>query len=244
MRYYSIIMLGFILSACNKKDTDTTIPAPAPVVNTSPSHLNPNLTYGSVTDIDGNTYATIVIGTQEWMAENLRTTRYSNGDSIPYIADGAEWQSLRTGAITQYENDSLFSSVYGMLYNWWASVDSRNICPQGWHMPSNDEWNILIDTLGGQSIAGGKMKSLALWDTPFPGAINEIGTNESGFSGIPGGYRLYGYGGLGQYGMWWCTREVNNNRANERRLTFGQLEIRNNTTSYKTDGLSCRCIKD
>jgi uncharacterized protein (TIGR02145 family) len=239
MNYTSLtILFGLILLACNKKDTDTTIPAPAPVVNTITTHLNPNLTYGSVTDIDGNTYATIVIGTQEWMAENLRTTRYSNGDSIPYIADGTEWQKMRTGAMTQYDNDSLFSSIYGLLYNWWAVVDSRNICPEGWRTPTNEDWILLTDSLGGEFYAGDKMKSKVLWNTP-----NTDATNESGFSGLPGGVRTYGFSLSGNYGYWWCSREINVNRASNLYLGHSISRVWRNT-SYKTDGLSCRCVKN
>jgi len=137
-----------------------------------------------VTDIDGNEYATIQIGTQVWMAENLRTTKYCNGDPIPNVTDSLQWVNLATGAWAHNNNYSQYENLYGKLYNWYAVDDSRNICPCNWHVPTDAEWTTLIDYLGGEGVAGGKMKSTGTqyWLSP-----NTDATNESGFSGLPGG---------------------------------------------------------
>jgi len=116
--------------------------------------LNPKLSYGSVTDIDGNTYATIQIGKQVWMAENLRTSRYRNGDPIPNVTDGDAWTQLKTGAWAHYDNDSQYEQAYGKLYNWQTVVDPRKVCPAGWHVPVYWEWTTLFVELEGS--AGGK----------------------------------------------------------------------------------------
>src|SRR5512133_2157241 len=111
--------------------------------------FNPNLTYGTVTDIDGNIYKTIAIGTQTWMAENLKVTHYQNGDSISKITDATPWSNLESGAYCIYLNNSVKGNTYGKLYNWFAITDSRNICPAGWHIPTDTEWETLYAYLGG-----------------------------------------------------------------------------------------------
>ena len=139
-----------------------------------------------MTDIDGNTYQTVKIGNQWWIAENLNVTHYQNGDAIPNVTDSAAWWGLTSGAYCNYNNDAANVAVYGRLYNWYAVHDSRNIAPAGWHVPSDAEWQTLVDYLGGDPVAGGKMKEAGTthWISPNTGA-----TNESGFSGLPGGYR-------------------------------------------------------
>ena len=150
---------------------------------------------GTVTDIDGNTYQTVKIGDQWWMAENLKVTCYRNGDAIPNITDGTTWASLSTGAYCEYNNDINNVATYGRLYNWYAVTDSRNIAPAGWHVPSDAEWKQLEMYLGmSQSEAdatgwrgtdeGGKLKEVGTmhWNSPNTGA-----TNESGFTALPGG---------------------------------------------------------
>ena len=132
---------------------------------------------GEVSDVDGNVYRTVIIGEQEWMAENLKTTTYDNGDPIPNIIESDEWSALATGAWCYYDNDEAYDAVYAKLYNWYAVVDPRNLCPADWHVPSDDEWTALTDYLGGESEAGGKMKSngtreagTGLWKEPNAGA--------------------------------------------------------------------------
>jgi uncharacterized protein (TIGR02145 family) len=150
---------------------------------------------------------TIVIGTQQWMRENLDVLTYRNGDVIPQVTDATEWANLTTGAWCYYNNDPLNGAIYGKLYNWYAVNDSRGLAPQGWHIPSNGEWTTLISLLGGGSVAGGKAKTTGTsrWASPNSGA-----SNESGFGGLPGGWRLFngsflnsGNPSAGTLGLWW-----------------------------------------
>jgi uncharacterized protein (TIGR02145 family) len=140
-----------------------------------------------IKDINGNTYKTIKIGDQEWLAENLRVSNFRNGDSIHEIINRREW--IKAGkegkpAMCYLEDEAENGEKYGMLYNWYAVNDSRGLCPQGWSMPGDKDWRELIDYLGGENTAGEKMKSATGWG-------DNNGTNESGFSGLPGGYRHY-----------------------------------------------------
>jgi uncharacterized protein (TIGR02145 family) len=207
-------------------------------------YLNPNLTYGSVTDQNGNTYATIVIGTQEWMAENLRTTTYANGDPIPNVTDGSQWIGLSTGAWAHYQNNAIYENPYGKLYNWYAVADPRNVCPTGWHVPTDAEWTVLSDYLGGEDVAGGKMKSTGTqyWNLPNTGA-----TNESGFSGLPGGYRDYQDNGafynLSFSGFWWAALEFDLDLASRKSLTEG-TSLMGSGGFPKKIGISVRCLRN
>src|SRR4030042_3006216 len=129
----------------------------------------------TMTDIDGNVYRTVKIGTQVWMAENLKVTHYRNGDAVPIIKDEAEWRAVmfkETGAYCNYKNDEKFVKTYGRLYNWYVVSDQRNIAPEGWHIPTKAEWKMLADNLGDPDIAGGNMKEKGTvhWDTPNEGA--------------------------------------------------------------------------
>jgi len=168
--------------------------------NNSPIIFNPNLNYGSVTDIDGNIYKTITIGTQTWMAENLRTTKYNDGSAIPFVADFSKMHTFSTPGFCYYSNDVTYKNIYGAYYNGYA-VNTGKLCPVGWHVPSDTEWKTLIDYLGGDNVAGGKLKEVGTshWSTP-----NALATNESGFTGLPG-YYLNGssFYGIGFLGFWW-----------------------------------------
>lgn len=203
--------------------------------------LNPNLTYGSMTDQDGNTYATIVIGTQEWMAENLRTTTYANGDPIPNVTDGTQFEGLTTGAWAHYNNDSQYENPYGKLYNWYTVDDPRNVCPTGWHVPTDAEYLLLTDYLGGDSVAGGKMKSTSgLWNAP-----NTEATNSSGFSGLPGGYRVNdgSFYFIGEYCGWWSSAEYDTDNAWSHNLFYDSGNV---DRGYYVKGywLWVRCLRD
>ncbi|MCX6159142.1 MAG: fibrobacter succinogenes major paralogous domain-containing protein [Ignavibacteriae bacterium] len=166
-----------------------------------------NKSISQATDIDGNVYKTVKIGNQEWMAENLNVGHYRNGDVIPQVQDDNEWENLRTGAWCYYENEKSNGKTYGKLYNWYAVNDPRGLAPEGWHIPSDVEWNIIIDYLGGGDVAGGKMKAKTKWESPNTGA-----TNESGFTGLPGGLR--GYDGIfyyiGKTADFWSSSEESN----------------------------------
>jgi len=138
----------------------------------------------TITDIDGNVYHSVTIGTQTWMVENLRTSKYRNGDSIINVTNNTSWSTLTSGAYCDYDNTPNNSIIYGKLYNWYAINDSRSIAPMGWHVPTDVEWTTLITYLGGESIAGGKLKETGIihWETP-----NGDATNTSIFTGLPGG---------------------------------------------------------
>ena len=202
---------------------------------------NSNLNYGNMTDQEGNVYKTIFIGTQEWMAENLKTTIYRNGNAIDNVTDNAQWVSLTTGAWALYNNDSQFDCPYGKLYNWYAVVDPRHVCPTGWHEPTDGEWTILTDYLG-VSVAGGKMKSTGLqyWIDP-----NQDATNESGFSGLPGGYRSYdgNFSTVGIGGFWWSSSESLTTTAWFRYLSYDSGSA-SQANGSKEDGISVRCLRD
>lgn len=192
-----------------------------------------------VTDYDGNVYSTVTIGTQTWTKENLKTTHYRNGSAIPNFTDGSAWSNLNTGAYCYYENNSANGNTYGALYNWQA-VNTENLCPTGWHVPSDTEWTTLIDYLGGESVAGGKLKSLTGWNDPNNGA-----TNESSFSALPGGYRYYGgtFCGIGDIGYWWSTTEGGTTSAWGRTLLYDEALV-HQTYCGKVDGFSVRCLRD
>ena len=214
-------------------------------INSSTINFNSALTYGTVTDIDGNVYKTITIGTQTWMAENLKTTKYRNGDPIPNVTDGVAWEGLVIGAYCWYANDAAtYKAVYGALYNWYAVADSRILAPTGWHMPIDTEWATLIDFLGGGSIAGGKMKEegMAHWLAPNTGA-----TNESGFTALPGGSRGFSgaFSAINYGGCWWSwfSPEYQATTAGTRYISsdYSGAYIGG---SGKFIGFSVRCIKD
>jgi len=194
-----------------------------------------------LTDADGNIYSTVTIGTQIWMVENLKTTKYSNGDSIPNITLNTKW-AFPTGAYCDFNNTPSNSSIYGRLYNWYAVTDSRSLCPTGWHIPTDNEWTTLITYLRGDSVAGGKMKETDTnhWQSPNTGA-----TNETGFTALPGGYRDYGgaYYSVRKYGCWWSSSEYSASGAFYRSMCFGYSDIMRDP-NYKAYGLSVRCLMD
>jgi len=197
----------------------------------------------NVIDIDGNAYKTVKIGSQIWMSENLKTSHYRNGDSIPTVTDNTAWSVFTTGARCWYNNDSTtYENPYGNLYNWYAVVDNRNICPIGFHIPSNMEWSTLVDYLGGESIAGGKMKATGTiyWDSSNTGA-----TNESGFTALGGGARIYNGSFAGFRGV------THFRSTSEYATTFNWSSIlyAHNSTEYrgylaKNSGAFVRCLKD
>jgi uncharacterized protein (TIGR02145 family) len=198
--------------------------------------------WGTVTDIDGNVYQTVTIGSQVWMAENLKVTHYRNGDSIPNVTSVSAWANLKTGAYCEYNDDVSNIATYGRLYNWHAAVDSRNIAPAGWHVPTDAEWQTLVDYLGDSTVAGGKMKEVGAthWLSPNTGA-----TNESGFTALPGGCRhfLGTYYSMRGYAIFWSSTEINSLGAWYRSLISSDSVIHRNC-DYTRTGYSVRCVKD
>jgi uncharacterized protein (TIGR02145 family) len=203
--------------------------------------FNPNLTYGTVTDIDGNVYKTIKIGTQTWMAENLKTTRYTDGSNIPYITDREAWLEVLSPAYCWYNNDPGSKNLYGALYNWYAVMTGK-LSPTGWHIPSHAEWTTLNTYLGGDDIAGGKMKETGTthWKSPNAGA-----TNESGFTCLPGGWRQAdtGTGGVSECCNIWSSSESSLYRAWGKAISW-EFELSGWQKTIQRDGASVRCIKD
>jgi uncharacterized protein (TIGR02145 family) len=234
-----LLLALFISSACKNDDE--------PVLDTSSS--------GTVTDIDGNTYPTVIIGTQEWMAESLRVTHYPNGDAIPHITDNTTWGNLVNNntddAYSFYNNDS--TTDYGALYTYAAAIAddwtrdnnaNQGVCPNGWHLPTDSEWTTLTNYLGGTSVAGDKMKETGTthWNSP-----NEGATNSSGFTALPSGYRSTYPGAFVDFvyfGYWWSgTESSSSSNAYGRGLSYYSANaLRNNVN--KSVGFCVRCIRD
>jgi uncharacterized protein (TIGR02145 family) len=208
---------------------------------------NSNLLYGSVTDHEGNVYKTIVIGSQEWMAENLNLASYADGTPLPEVTDPFEWADLTTGAWCYYNNEANYACPYGKLYNWYACVDARQLCPVGWHVPTDDDWLALTDYLGGVEFAGGKMKTTGTVEasTGFFLSPNADASNISGFSAIPGGgrYSAGTFNLIGAQACWWSSTEGSETNSWDRYLlyNFGSAY---RGSGAKHFGFSVRCLRD
>ena len=197
----------------------------------------------TVTDIDGNVYQTIQIGDQEWMAENLKVTHYRDGTAIPTGHSDSEWENLPTGAYCAYDDNESNADTYGYLYNWYAVDDSRNIAPEGWHVPTDDEWTELTNYLG--SDAGSKLAGNAdLWNNGDLENNAEFGT--SGFTALPGGYRISSgsYISMGNGGDFWSSTEGYSFNAWNRILNYGYSGVLRYYSNSKQDGFSVRCLRD
>lgn len=193
-------------------------------------------TFGSVSDIDGNSYKTVVIGTATWMAENLRTTKFKNGDAITKLVAGSNWTRASTPGYFAYNDNADLIAVYGHLYNGYVKVDERGICPSGWHVPNTADWNAIGTALGGSGAAGGRMKEqgTAHWVT------SNNADNSSGFTGLPGGSMYKGnLTDRGTDGYWWGAAP-----ADFYYLTNLLVNLRHKSTAVMTEGLSIRCVKD
>ncbi len=195
-----------------------------------------------ISDIDGNVYETVQIGEQVWMAENLKVTHYRNGDEIPTGYSDDDWINLTTGAYAVYDDNESNADTYGYLYNWYVVEDDRGVCPAGWHIPTDDEFTVLIDYLGGESVAGGKMKEAGIehWISP-----NEGATNESGFTGLPSGCRYSDgrYINIYNIGYFWSSTESSDSNARYQGLLYNTPAVLKNGVN-KGYGLSIRCLKD
>jgi uncharacterized protein (TIGR02145 family) len=205
-------------------------------------------TLGSVNDIEGNVYKTVFIGGNWWMAENLKTTKYNDGTSVPIVTDNGTWAGLSTPAYCFYNNDqSTYGTNYSALYNWYA-INNQNLCPIGWHIPTYEEWDALISYTGGVTIAGGKMKSTRTepdshprWVSPNIGA-----TDEYNFSALPGGQRNYdgSFQQIGSSGYWWTSTEYTNDKVWILTMFSSSSHMQNMFGDFKGFGFSIRCIKD
>ena len=194
-----------------------------------------------IADIDGNIYNTVSIYDKIWIVENLKTTRYNDGTTIPLVTDNAAWSTLATPGYCYYNNDDItYKSTYGGLYNWFA-VSTGKLCPIDWHVPSDAEWTAFTDFMAGEIVAGGRLKEIgtAHWLTPNTGA-----TNENGFTALPGGSRDNNgnFNNIGQDGNWWSSSENDANSSWYRNMNYNVSSIDRNYYS-KANGLSVRCIK-
>jgi len=232
------LAISILMHSC-KKDSNDNTPTPT-----------------SVTDASGNTYPIVTIGTQVWMAENLRTTKYSDGSNIPVVTSNTAWANnwnnggnpLRQPMMCWYNNDqsTYTANKFGALYNWYAinpeTNGNKNICPKGWHVPTYTEWGTLISFLGDGTVAGGKMKSTGTqyWTSP-----NTDATNSSGFSGLPGGNRSYfgSFDFIGNYGFWWSSTENATSLAWYRGLNYNNDNV-GTSPNDKTTGMCVRCVMD
>jgi uncharacterized protein (TIGR02145 family) len=194
----------------------------------------------TVTDIDGNVYHTVTIGSQVWTVENLNVDRYRNGDIIVLVQDEYQWFNLTYGAFCYYRNDTAIGNVYGKLYNWFAVNDPRGLAPAGFHIPTDAEWRVLTNYLGGSSVAGGKLKAKILWQPPNAGA-----TNSSGFTAFPGGRRadIGSFFGIGIYGNFWSASENGSDKVWSSDLSNDWSSLFRND-DFKESGLSVRCVRD
>jgi uncharacterized protein (TIGR02145 family) len=197
-----------------------------------------------LTDVDGNYYDTLTIGTQKWMIQDLKTSSLNDGTPIPNVVSNTDWISLSTPGYCQYQNDISYKQTYGDLYNWYA-VNTGKLCPSGWHVPGDSEWLTLINYLGGESTAGSKMKEIGFshWLSPNTGA-----TNQSGFTSLPSGDRIGADGSfynLGGYAIYWSSDPDPTfpQKAINRVLVFDNTNMRIGYDN-KTAGFSVRCIKN
>ena len=195
----------------------------------------------AIKDIDGNVYHSITIGTQTWMLENLKVTKFASGTPISVVTDSSVWNHLLTPACCWSYNDIANKNTYGALYNGYAAGVS-NICPEGWHVPSSIEWTTLATNLGGADVAGGKLKETGTnhWWNPNQGA-----TNETGFTAVPGGTRFLNgdFDGLGASCVFWSTFAYDDNNANAWDMSYVNTVFYSGYYSKKC-GYSIRCIKD
>jgi uncharacterized protein (TIGR02145 family) len=205
--------------------------------------FNLDITYGEITDVDGNTYKTVEIGTQVWMAQNLNTTQYNDGSEIPLVTDEDEWKSTTTGAYCNYNNDESTAGVYGKLYSW-HTVETGKLCPAGWHVPESNEWETLIAFLGGENVAGGKMKEQGTVHWSESGS--DI-TNESGFTALPGGLRNSNgaFSSINIGGYWRAATASESQEGFMVTFWTGSWNAGFNIgEDPKNAGLSVRCMKD
>jgi uncharacterized protein (TIGR02145 family) len=200
------------------------------------------IAYEILMDIDGKSYRMVTIGNQVWTAENLKVTRYRNGNPIPKVEDWSQWEGLKTGAYSAYGNDESNATTYGYLYNWYALNDNRIIAPKGWHVPTYEEWQTLVSFLGGSGVAGGKLKEAGLSHWRIP---NTEATNESGFTGLPGGYRsvIGGSSNLWNIAYFWTVTGNYTDNAWGIILLYDESKVGQYSDYSKGDGFSVRLIK-
>jgi uncharacterized protein (TIGR02145 family) len=225
---FSLILMFLLLISCNKKQNNIYV------------NMDPWPVYGSLADQDGNNYKTRIIGTQTWMAENLKTTKFNDGTPIPVVTDASSWNNLSGPACCWQSYNPDYKVKYGVLYNWYT-VETKNLCPKGWHVPTNEEWTQLIDYLGGEMTAGGRLKETGFrhWLSPNSGA-----TDEEAFRALPGGsFNLSDtvFNSIREVGYWWTT-STNTKDLAISWLIYNSTERADKSFSPKKSGLSVRCM--
>jgi uncharacterized protein (TIGR02145 family) len=209
-----------------------------------------NLPSDVVLDVDGNMYNKVTIGSQVWLAENLKSTHYCNGDPITLVTTSS-WSTTTSSAYCTYSDDPTMAATYGHLYNWFAASDTRNVCPCGWHVPSDAEWTILAQTVdpatsttcgpcNQSTLAGGVLKSTQFWTSPNTG-----GTDAVGFGALPGGDAIStgGYLNIGNQGYYWSSTSFSGSNAWYRRMSYTSSNF-SKLNDSKQDGFSIRCLQD
>jgi uncharacterized protein (TIGR02145 family) len=208
----------------------------------SAAYCKPAAQSDTVTDIDGNVYHVVKIGKQRWMQENLKATHFRNGYAIPELEYNNDWPFAGNAAWCYYERDAQNNDTYGKLYNWYVVSGPGNVCPAGWHVPSDQEFQLLSDFLGGDDISGAHMKAIKLWDE----RDEKIANNSSGFTALPAGMRYWG-GSFGRPGAdgadFWSTTDYTPNTAICRILYYGGSKPGHHYLD-KRSGLSVRCVGD
>lgn len=237
--YFSLLLMFFFLFGCGKDENSE---ESNETNKKTTAVFNPNLTYGTVTDQEGNIYKTIKIGTQTWMAENLRTTKYRNGDLIATTTPSTKDISQENQPKYQWTFDFNVGEnnvfTYGCMYTYWVLTDSRSIAPSGWHVSTGEDWATLKSFLGDDNLLGLKLKEVGTlhWLTPNLGA-----TNESGFTALPGGIRKANGKFLepGEYSKWWISEDGAYSRvlSSDNYVFIGVV-------GDKSEGCYVRCVKD
>ena len=230
---WGLMLLG--LASCKHENDLTGFPHP----DDGPAAVLP--CPDSVVDIDGNVYQVIDVDGTCWTASNLKVSRFSNGDSIPLETSGGEWIQLNASAQCYYDNDSVNLGIYGRLYNGYSVMDDRGLCPTGWKVPQDSDWVNLANFLGGEGVAGDKLKSLDLWYGPGTPATDAIG-----FTAKPGGSRILQGNGtfiaIGDMGNWWSATENGSEVLVNRQITYINSNLAQASNSKKV-GFSVRCIR-
>jgi uncharacterized protein (TIGR02145 family) len=249
--YYMLYNTGDILKITGTSGNNRTI-----IVDSPSTNKTITFTFTACTDGSGNNYPVVTIGTQTWMAENLKTTKYYTGTNIPLVTTAGNWYNnlATTKAYCWYDDNITNKDIYGALYTWAAAMNGaasssaspsgiQGVCPTGWHLPSHAEWTTLTTYLGGESVAGSKLKETGTshWNTP-----NTSADNSSGFTALPGGNRtMYGAcENLGNNCGWWSSTEQATNYAYRRYLYYNSSDVNSSTANYKSYGYAVRCLKN
>jgi uncharacterized protein (TIGR02145 family) len=239
------ILLGIIvvglstLVGCEKEDDSDTETTDSTETTSDDSLIE----YGEgATDIDGNIYTSVIIGDQEWMVENLRTTNYSDGTPIPNdtVIDTLSY----SGACFNYEHDSKYESTYGKLYNWYA-VETGKLAPKGWHVPTDSEWKVLTDYLAANGHTGTALKSKSGWNDNWWDGTSGNGTDDYGWNGLPGGYLDHegNFRTIGNDGFWWSSSHDFPSAARSFNLHLLD-DVYRSPNDSKRNGFSVRCLRD